>query len=210
MLDYTVIFSTLPCIALEILSARLRLPLPELREAPYEVLTDAGYCAASAVVALAPSPLPEAREAIERIMGRPILVLPPMPRAAPYAPTRTRLLDKDDRVLAIVKPNPRLPTTPSFWRYSTLKPGMSVRTYIARVGDVGWARRDLREWTREGSIQLSEPPIPPVHPYAERINRIYEQTVGIALGRGPETQRQDQRSLFPSLRTMLAVEGKEI
>jgi hypothetical protein len=158
--DYAAILDDLPFRALRQIHERLQLPPDPFLDDPHEVLTDHGYHPADAVVALASSPLPEAREAMSRILGRPITVCPPClsryheefhPHATQITPARPR--HPDERRILRVSPNARLPTTPAFQRFRLLRVGMTIRSYLSRVG-VDRGKRDLREWTAEGSIEL--------------------------------------------------------
>lgn len=156
--DYARLFHTLSPEALATIQAQLRLP-PLFTSAPYTILTARGFCAADAVVVLASRPEAWAAQAIETILGRPITVLAARV-AAPYAPCLSRLPEADDRrIQPTTAANPRLPTTDSYHRFAMLRAGLSIRSYISRVG-VERGRRDLREWQRLGEIELSQVPPP--------------------------------------------------
>lgn len=103
-------------------------------------LRDAGLDHASVVLTLLEH---KAFDAVEVLLGQPITICPPcLQRMTP------NVEPIDERRIIYVAPNPRLPTTPSFHRYRILRPGMTVEQALVR----GITRRDIREWTQEGSI----------------------------------------------------------
>jgi hypothetical protein len=152
--DYSVIFDDLSYPALETIRQRLRLSGEQFFDSPYKTLTENLFCAADAIVALAGSPATAARDAIEKIFGRPVTVCPPCLQGTPVTFPRRPGNDGDNRRILHVAHNTRYITTPAYQRYAMLRPGMTVRAYLTRVGDER-GRRDLREWTREGSVRLS-------------------------------------------------------
>lgn len=116
----------------------------------YSGLHAAGLGQADVVMELLRLGTPAAHEGIALLVGRPVTVLPPaVPPRIPL-PVRPRAKEPDDRVVLSVGRNPRLPTTPSFQRYRLIQAGLSVAQLLKR----GVTRRDLRELTSGGHIQL--------------------------------------------------------
>ncbi len=156
--DYSPIFDALPYAALEVIRQRLDLPRNRFLDYPYETLVAARLCAADAVVALAGSPLREAREAMEEIFGRPITVCPPcLSRLLPCL-SRPVVIEVLGRGPGRTYPGGGRRSRSmagAAARYALLRPGMTVRAYLSRVGE-HQGRRDLREWGHEGSVRLSD------------------------------------------------------
>lgn len=87
---------------------------------------------------------------VSSLVGRPVRLCPPaVPPRVPL-PVPSRALGPDDRVVARVDRNPRLPTTPAYQRYRALRPGLTVRQVLTR----GATRRDLRELVRSGHLEI--------------------------------------------------------
>jgi hypothetical protein len=138
----------------------LRLPLSAVRvlENRYQLprsgslffrLLDAGVDQAHAVLTLLHA---EEDEAVGILIGRSITICPAC-LTRRFEPSIAAEVTPDDlRIVSTVSRNPRLPTTPSFQRFAAIKPGMSVAQLLRR----GVRRRDIREWSEEGTIQLVE------------------------------------------------------
>lgn len=111
----------------------------------YRVLEEGGYCQADIALALLHS-----REyaACEALVGRPIVHLP---YSRPPEPRRPLPRRQEALTVVAVARNPRLPTTDAFQRFRAIKVGLSVEQLLVR----GVRTRDLREWTREGSVKLA-------------------------------------------------------
>jgi hypothetical protein len=86
-----------------------------------------------------------------RLVGKPIQVYPQAKGLRLVAPPPTAALGPDDRRVLRAARNPRLPTTPAFQRFRLLKPGVSIREFLARGGK----RRDIRYALRRKLIKLS-------------------------------------------------------
>ena len=130
----------------------------------YDVLEASGRSQADVVLALIRDESQASLRAAETLMGCPIKRCPTGLRNAPpekslYARAQWALgllgpeptPPSDLRRVVMLARNPRLPTTPSFQRFRLLKIGMTVAQFLSRGG----SRRDVREWTREGSVVLS-------------------------------------------------------
>lgn len=88
---------------------------------------------------------------VEALIGHPIVRLPArITRPYPTAPRRPPGPD-DIRVLTVAR-NPRLPTTPSFFRYQQFRPGVSVASLLKR----GVTRKDIREARRSNWVTFEE------------------------------------------------------
>ena len=111
-------------------------------------LRDAGVDHAKAVLALLYS---EDVTGAEVLLGHSITVCPPCLRRMYERTIYIKSID-EARVITVIARNPRLPTTPSFFRYASLKSGMTVAAALSR----GVSRRDIREWAKEGSIQITD------------------------------------------------------
>lgn len=87
---------------------------------------------------------------VEALIGHPITRFPPRPpRAYPALPRRAYGPD-DRRIVAVVRDNPRLPSTPSHERFSYFVPERSLATALK----YGVTRRDIREALRNNWIWL--------------------------------------------------------
>lgn len=140
------------------------LGLPSYRPYLYDMLLAADWSQADVVLALVREGSPASLRGAEALVGRPIEVCPPgLLQAAPdlslYARAQWCLgllgpevgAELDRRRVTRIVPNPRLPTTPSWGRFRILKVGMSVGQFLVRGG----RRRDVREWVREGAVELT-------------------------------------------------------
>lgn len=87
--------------------------------------------------------------AVEILIGRSITVGPPCLSLRHSISTIERTED-ELTILAAIARNPRLPTTPSFFRYQHLREGMTIAQALRR----GVTRRDIREWRNAGEIKL--------------------------------------------------------
>jgi hypothetical protein len=140
------------------------LGLVEYPEHLYEVLDGAGQSQADVVLSLLREGSPVSLRAAESLMGFQIHKCPAGLRDA--CPERSLWAQaqwalgllgpetgpvSDGRLVTRLTPNPRLPTTPSWQRFRLLRVGMSVGQFLVRGG----TRRDVREWSREGSLELS-------------------------------------------------------
>jgi hypothetical protein len=157
--NYAELLNSLPFHALRHIHDHLRLPPDPFLDDPYGTLARHALLPVDAVVALASSPDPEARSALSTLLGHPVTVCPPCLSRyrEEFHPTHpsARARHPDDRRVLHVDRNPRLPTTPAFDRFRILRPGMSLRTYLTRVGTER-GRRDIRAWVAEGSVVLEE------------------------------------------------------
>ena len=129
----------------------------------YDVLEAAGLNQADVVLALMRLETPESLWSAEAILGKPIARCPPglrdaCPEKSLWAQAQWVLSmlgvdgesELDARRVLWAAPNPRLPSTPSFQRFRLIKIGSTVGAFLRRGG----TRRDIREWTREGSVVL--------------------------------------------------------
>jgi len=138
------------------------LGLPIYPRQALEVLMAGGMAQADVVLALLRLDTPDARAAAEALLGKPVTRCPPglevyEPRGL-YASAQWVLgllgpenRGADARRVIWVAPNPRLPTTPSWYRFRLLHVGITVGQFLIRGGQ----RRDVRGWSNEGSLRLS-------------------------------------------------------
>lgn len=89
----------------------------------------------------------------EAVAGVRLRRLPPDPRLRPSLarPTVAERGSNPDPVVTRVGPNPRLPTTDAYQRYRRIAVGMTVSQLLRR----GVTRRDLRELSRAGHVELA-------------------------------------------------------
>ena len=118
----------------------------------YTSLHAAGFGQADVVLVLLRLDLPQTRSAAEALVGHPIRRPPPhnYPKFPPSVPPSTKT-SPDDRRVKSVERNPRLPTTPSFFRYQFFRPGVTVRSLLAR----GVTRKDIREALQHGWVTFA-------------------------------------------------------
>jgi hypothetical protein len=114
-------------------------------------LSDAKIDHAKAVIALLRA---EQREAVEVLLGKPIVICPPCLSRMHEKIGKKRTYD-EARIIASVKPNPRHPASDAYQRYGELKAGMTVAQALRR----GVSRRDIREWIAEGAITIKKLPM---------------------------------------------------
>jgi len=114
-----------------------------------------GLSQADVVLALLRARRDEAEAAAERIVGKPILRLPPQRRG--YVAALVRPRSGDQRLVlrfvvgdTTLKGTPVLKGAPLYDRLSVIRPGMSVFACLAR----GARRKDLRLAERRGWLQL--------------------------------------------------------
>jgi hypothetical protein len=88
---------------------------------------------------------------VEALIGHPIQKLPPRP-PKPYPLLPRRKPSPDDRRIISVVQNPRLPTTPSFYRYQYFIPGQTLGSALRR----GATRRDIREAFKNNWVTVAE------------------------------------------------------
>lgn len=123
-------------------AARLGLP-PVAGRRLLSLLVTGGYCQADLALALLHV---QEYAACEKLVGRPITHCAPQPVPQPLL-----ALPRTPRPIVVkVARNPRLPTTDAWHRFNLVRPGLSVDQLMRR----GVRRRDLREWSREGSVEL--------------------------------------------------------
>jgi hypothetical protein len=91
---------------------------------------------------------------VEPLVGRPITRCPPVLALflAPSAVVAKRRSGDDRRVTRVVKHNPRLPTTKSFYRFQEFKKGRTIAELLRR----GVTRRDLRNALRKKWISVEK------------------------------------------------------
>lgn len=139
-----------------------KLDLPGYPPCAFDVIEAAGLDHAAVILRLMREGSREALGLSERLLDKPITYLPTtyeMPSVSSlWARARwaARSLgldsecDSDERRVVRIDRNHRLPTTDSFQRYRHLKVGMTVQQFLTRGG----TRRDLREWSKEGVLEL--------------------------------------------------------
>lgn len=117
----------------------------------YDAAEEARLSQADLVLTLLRLGGPAALPDVERLVGKPILVLPGVHiRPLPIQP-RKRATGPDEARVVRVARNPRLPTTPSFQRYQQFKPGRTIRELIAR----GVTRKDIRQARQAGWVEFA-------------------------------------------------------
>lgn len=123
-------------------AAHLGLP-PVAGRGLIRLLERGGFCQADLALALLHV---QEYAACETLVGRPIVHCPPQTPPQPLRPLPRTIKP----IVAKVVQNPRLPTTDSWYRFKLVRAGLSVDQLIAR----GVRKRDIREWVREGSVEL--------------------------------------------------------
>jgi hypothetical protein len=127
------------------------------RRSLFDLCREAGLGQADLVISLVRAHSAEADAAIERLIGRPILRLPPQRRdyRRPKIVSRTG----DDRLVTAfsigattLRGGAILPGSPMYDRLAVIRPGMSLLGLVAR----GVSRRDIRIAVRRGWLEIEE------------------------------------------------------
>lgn len=122
----------------------------------YDACENAGLSQADLVVALAPDQSYVAKNAIEKLVGRPITVLAPPtlldPARAAIRALVAHNLEGDQRRIRNIVPNPRRPGSAGHERFSKLREGMKVVEFYK----AGGRRSDIRKGLRNGWFVLEE------------------------------------------------------
>lgn len=125
------------------------------RRSLFDLCREAQLSQADVVVALVRAHRSDADDSIERLIGRPILRLPPQRRDYRRPVVRSRT--GDDRLVTAfqigdvtLRGGAILPGSPMYDRLSVVKPGMSLLGLLAR----GVTRRDVRIAARRGWLRL--------------------------------------------------------
>jgi hypothetical protein len=133
-------------------------PLPSrLNGQMFDRLAASGLCQADLVMALLPDNSYTARNAVEKLVGKPITVVsaPAVPDSA-LATIRLAVAEQlqgDQRRFRDVIPNPRRPGCLGHERFSKLRDGMKVVEFYK----AGGRRSDIRKGLREGWFTLEDP-----------------------------------------------------
>lgn len=163
---YRSILETLSVAELELVADRLRtkrllnggLPDCPTPEELYEHCQAAHLMQADIVVALASEDSFQAKNVVEKLIGRPVHQLPPQvrPETKPVSVTALAAAlkhSKDPRLITRIHPNPKRPGTGAWRRYNLYRENMTVGQYR----DLGGEANDIRYDVWRGFITLRDP-----------------------------------------------------
>lgn len=124
------------------------------------LLKDCSILTADVISVLVPLASPVAQNALEKILGRPITLLPAQaapPPPPPHEGAKPQVLEigaSGRRTIHNIKPNPKRAGTGAAERYNMYREGMQVADYLSSGGMM----RDIAWDARQGFIELREAP----------------------------------------------------